>query len=126
MFAVKKLVKGTRPRVPFKQMKEKVLGKGYSLSLVLCGNTLTHKLNKTYRKKDKPTNILSFSLDQKEGEIFLNLPLLKKEAHTQGRSMSAHTSYLFIHGLLHLKGYTHGSTMEKEEEKLLHFFGVRL
>ncbi|MAZ40793.1 rRNA maturation RNase YbeY [bacterium] len=126
MFTVEKLVKSTRPRVPFEKIKNSVLGRRYSLSLVLCGNTLTHKFNKQYRKKDKPTNVLSFPLEENEGEIFLNLPLIKKEAQELDQTVSARTGYLFIHGLLHLKGYQHGSTMEKEEEALLRRFGLRL
>jgi len=80
MFAVKKLVKEPRPRVPFLKIKDKILGKPYDLSLVLCGDALTQKLNKRYRKKNKPTNVLSFPLSKNEGEIFLNLPLIKKES----------------------------------------------
>jgi probable rRNA maturation factor len=89
-----------------------VLGKNYELSLVLCGNILSHKLNLNYRGKDKPTNILSFPLTKSSGEIFINLSKLGVYSILE----------LFIHGLLHLKGMEHGYTMEQAEKSLLQKF----
>jgi probable rRNA maturation factor len=126
MFTLKKLVKESTPRVPFKKIKESVLGKRYPLSLVLCGNMLSKKLNKEYRKKNAPTNILSFPLGEDGGEIFLNIFQIKKEAKEQKAGVARHTAYVFIHGLLHLKGFSHGSTMEREEAKLLRRFGFSI
>ena len=125
MFTVKNLSKRTSPRIPFKKIKEHILGKRYSLSIVLCGDTLIQKLNTTYRKKNTPTNVLSFPLEKNGGELFLNLAYIKKESDKLRQNMNRHTAYLFIHGLLHLKGYAHSSTMKKEEEKLLRYFGYQ-
>jgi len=99
-------------------IKQQVLGSTYELSLVLIGNTRAQTLNNMYRKKNKPTNVLSFPLSNTEGEIFINVPLAQKEARTARRSLSKHITYLFIHGVLHLKGCRHGATMEAEEQRL--------
>ena len=93
-------------------VKDIVLGKKYKLSLVFCGNSLSRQLNRTYRKKDKPTNVLSFPISKNSGEIFIN----------KDRYDDFTTLYLFIHAVLHLKGRQHGAKMESEEKKLLKLF----
>jgi probable rRNA maturation factor len=100
-----------------------VLGNKYDVSVVFCGEKLSQRLNRTYRKKNKPTNVLSFPLSKHEGEIFLNLIRIKKEAQKKGLPWAGYLSYLFIHGLLHLKGHDHGSRMEAEEKRILKLFG---
>jgi probable rRNA maturation factor len=114
--------KSTLPSVSFAKIKNAVVGTDYSLSLVFIGENESQKLNKTYRQKDKPTNILSFPLDKKTGEIFITLAVAKKEMVDFDMNLTKFTTYLFIHGLLHLKGLEHGSTMEKAEQKLLKQF----
>ena len=94
----------------FKKIKNKVLGSDYELSLVFASDTLTRRLNRTYRGIDKPTNVLAFPLSKTSGEIFIN----------RSRAKPFSVKYLFIHGLLHLKGMEHGDTMEQAEKKLLH------
>ena len=119
----------TRGNVPYKDLPlcaitEKVLGKKYELSLVFVGDTRSRKLNKTYRGKDKPTNILSFELSKTSGEIIINPRLVKKQAPKFERSYSNFLAFLFIHGLYHLKGMQHSSTMEKAEEKIRKIFNI--
>ena len=116
--------KSTLPRVPFAKIKNTALGKDYSLSLVFVGNSKSQALNQKYRKKNKPTNILSFPLDKKNVEIFIALPVAKREAKLFGRKLPNFLAFLFIHGLTHLKGMEHGSTMERAEKKLRKKFGV--
>lgn len=103
------------PRVKFEKIADHVLGKDYELSLVFCGNTLSHTLNKRYRGKDKPTNVLAFPISKHSGEIFINL----------SRLGSFSVLELFIHGSLHLKGMEHGDTMEEVENQLLGKFHLR-
>jgi probable rRNA maturation factor len=88
--------------------------------------TLPRKLNRTYRSKDKPTNVLSFPLSKNSGELILTPSVIAREAPKFGISVRAMTIYLAIHGLLHLKGMDHGSTMENRERKFLTEFGVPL
>ncbi len=116
--------KGKLPSLPFLEMKNKVMGKHYELSLVFIGEKRSRKLNKEYRQKDKSGNILSFSLDKKTGEIFICPVRARREAKQFDRSYENFIAFLFIHGLCHLKGMDHGSTMEKAEEKIRTQFGV--
>lgn len=126
--------KGKLASLPFGSVVDAVLGRKYYISIVMCGNALSRRLNRSYRGKDKPTNVLSFPYSKNEGEIFLNLPLIERESRTwQLESFfkknpsnvlrfKLHVLRLLIHGLLHLKGMQHGSRMEKEEIKFLRKF----
>ncbi len=118
-FDVKNTTKGKAPALPFERIKNAILGKSYDLSLVFVGNAISKKLNYAYRQKNKPTNILSFGLSKNEGEIFINLGLAKREAPQHNLQFEPFIKYLFIHGLLHLKGFEHGKTMEKLENRYL-------
>ena len=109
-FQIRNLTKGKLPRLPFNRAKKTILGKNYDLSLVFTGNGLAKKLNKIYRSKDQPANVLSFALDRQTGEIFINLMKVKT---------ANELALLFIHALLHLKGRQHSSKMESEEKKIL-------
>jgi len=116
--------KGKLPRLPFLEMKNAALGTQYNLSLVFIGERRSKHLNSTYRNKHKSGNVLSFPLDKKTGEIFICPVRARREAKNFDRSYENFIAFLFIHGLLHLKGMDHGSTMEKAEEKIRAQFGV--
>jgi len=116
--------KGKLPSLPFAQMKDAVLGKNYDLYLVFIGERRSKNLNITYRNKHKSGNVLSFPLDKKTGEIFICPARSRREAKSFDRKYENFIAFLFIHGLLHLKGMDHGSTMEKAEEKIRAQFGV--
>ena len=116
--------KGTLPRVPFVEIKNAILGRKYNLSLVFIGDKKSKDLNKTYRNKNKPTNVLSFPLDKNNGEIFITLSVAKKEAVKFHKSFTNFVGFLFIHGCLHLKGMEHGSRMERAEELFQNKFGI--
>ncbi|MEA2112459.1 MAG: rRNA maturation RNase YbeY [Patescibacteria group bacterium] len=121
---IKNNTRKNNPSVQFDKIKESVLGKKYELSLVFIGDKLSLKLNKKYRKINKPTNILTFPLSKNEGEIFINLGLSKKQSIKFGRKYDDFIGFLFIHGLLHLKGYEHSSKMEVEEKKIRRRFNL--
>ncbi len=116
--------KGTLPRVPFARIKDEAMGKNYSLSLVFVGERRSRKLNRTYREKDKSTNILSFPLDKMTGEIFICLAVARRQAKSFERSFDNFIAFLFIHGCMHLKGFDHGSTMDRAEAKLRKKFSI--
>jgi len=112
------------PHIPFSSIKKRVLGKKYELSIVLIGDTLARRLNREHRGKDYPANVLSFPLSPSEGEIFINVRKAEREAFAFGMSKKARVALLFIHGMYHLAGYQHGSTMEKKETAVLRAFGM--
>ncbi len=116
--------RGKHPRLPFLEIKNTVLGKNYALSLVFIGSKRSRALNKRYRKKDYPANVLAFQLSEDEGEMFIDLAEARKEAQAFHTSYVKFTGMLFVHGLFHLKGYDHGSTMEKKESEIRKKFGI--
>ncbi len=124
MFSLLNKTKYPTPKIPFEEIKNSVLGQAYELSLVFVLEKESHALNLQYRQKDKPTNILSFPLDKETGEIFICLPYAKKEAPSFEREFTNYIAFLFIHGLIHLKGLDHGSIMEAEEEKIRKLFAI--
>ncbi len=123
-FSITNKTKGTLPSVPFAKIKDATMGKGYSLSLVFIGERRSKKLNGSYRGKDKPTNVLSFTLDKKNGEIFITPAVVKRQTKKFGRNFQNLITFLFIHGLMHLKGMDHGSTMDRAEAVLRKKFHI--
>ena len=75
-------------------------------------------LNRSYRGKDTPTNILSFPLSKTEGELIICLAKVRQETKLFGRPFPNLLAFLVIHGLFHLKGQDHGSTMERDEQRV--------
>ncbi len=124
-FSITKMTKDRGPALPFSSFKEIILGASYELSLVVVGDARSQTLNKTYRKKTYIPNVLSFPLDKKQGEIFLNLKQARREYKDRGESYEYFVALLVVHAMLHLKGMRHGSTMEKKEEQLLAKFGIK-
>jgi rRNA maturation RNase YbeY len=103
----------------YEKIVRDILGADYTLSLVLIGDKKSCELNTQYRNKKFPTNILTFPIEKNSGEIFINIPRVKREAHRFELTPAQHAQFLLIHGCLHLKGYTHGSTMDKAENLFL-------
>lgn len=108
----------------FVNMKNSVLGKKYDLSVNFVGPKEIQKLNKEYRKKDYATDILSFPISKSIGEIFICKQKSDQKSKECSRSKENFIYFLFIHGLVHLKGFDHGSKMEKEEEKFRKKFKI--
>ena len=90
-------------------------------------------LNRSYRRRRGPTNVLSFVYDDRpgmvHGDVVLCLPLLRQEAADQGKTLAAHCAHLVVHGMLHLQGYDHrrsneAATMEAREIAILAALGV--
>lgn len=86
----------------------------------------SHALNKQYRGKDKPTNVLSFSYDTPGvlGDLVICAPVVAAEAIEQAKAARAHWAHMVVHGVLHLLGHDHvvdaeAEQMEAVERKLL-------
>ena len=120
---IQSTTKGKLPSLPFADIKTAILGKQYELSLVFVGDKKSRTLNRIYREKDKATNVLSFPLSKTEGEIFINLKKAKVEAKDFDKQYIPFVGFLFVHGLLHLKGLDHGTHMERLEKKYCKQFG---
>jgi len=83
------------------------------VSIALTTNAAVRTLNRTYRGKDKPTNVLSFPAEAPPGESWLlgdvvvAYGVAAAEARTESKKLAAHLTHLVIHGVLHLLGYDH-------------------
>lgn len=115
-----------------------------SASLLFTSDAEIHALNRDWREKDKPTNVLSFPmLDRDElltlrpegapellGDIALAHETCAREAADKGIPLEDHAAHLIIHGLLHLAGYDHelspedAEAMEALETKALALIGI--
>lgn len=123
-FTLKNTTKGKLPSLPFVHMKENALGKDYELTLVFVGPKKAQELNMLYRNKNYTPNILSFPLSKTSGEIIICPAKAKTEIKKFERTYEKFIGFLFIHGLIHLKGFNHGSRMEKAEAKFRKEFGM--
>ncbi|MEO5646197.1 MAG: rRNA maturation RNase YbeY [Candidatus Paceibacterota bacterium] len=114
--------KGTLPSVPFLAMKEKILGKKYELSIRFVAPAEAQALNITHRNKDYIPNTLSFPLSETSGEIILCRSAMRREYKDFDMEYDQYLIFIIIHSMLHLKGYEHGSTMERKERDYLALF----
>lgn len=113
------------PELPYEEMKNAVLGKKYTLSLSFIGDVRAAALNKAHRNATYIPNVLSFPLQDDTGEIYIAPSVAKREAKKFELTPNGYMGYLFIHGLLHLKGYPHGDTMDKAEKKFMARFNLK-
>ncbi|KKU48115.1 rRNA maturation RNase YbeY [Candidatus Uhrbacteria bacterium RIFCSPLOWO2_12_FULL_46_10] len=95
------------------------------LSLVIVGANTIRYLNRVYRKKDTPTDVLSFDY----GEIIISFPLAQKQAREHNLSVADEIALLFTHGLLHIMGFNHKNKKDKNkmaeaERRLLGYSGL--
>lgn len=97
------------------------------LSVLLCGDAEIHALNLQHRDKDKPTDVLSFPLDEGGGadgavsgqrvlgDVVISLDTAARQARARKRELLPEVRFLLAHGLLHLLGYDHAEPAEKRE-----------
>jgi probable rRNA maturation factor len=123
-FHITNTTKSKLPNFDFVAMKEAVLGKKYELSVIIVGKREIQKLNNEYREINKPTDILSFPLSDSFGEMYINPEMTGLEAKKFDRDYDNFFAFIFIHGLVHLKGFDHGSTMEGIEARFRKKFGI--
>ena len=111
--------------------KYKFLNKKVSFSLLLSNNKNIQKLNKIFRKKNKPTDILSFPLKKKFriskqtylGDIIISYNFINKPKSLNTKYFKDKVTKIFIHGFLHLLGFDHKKNrdylkMLKEEGRI--------
>jgi probable rRNA maturation factor len=97
------------------------------LSITFVNDETIRELNNQYRNKNKPTDVLSFSLHEGEfgninhdilGDIVISVDTAAADALKNGLSLEEEMNFLIIHGLLHLLGYEHENTSKEEKRKL--------
>jgi probable rRNA maturation factor len=94
------------------------------VALVLAGDRLVHRLNRQYRGKDQPTDVLSFPGDGAErslGDIVISLDTAARNGRALGRTLPQELDVLALHGFLHVLGHDHETddgTMDRIERRL--------
>ncbi len=101
------------------------------ISVVLCDDPFIQTLNREYRQKDKPTDVLSFAQDDPEvlGDIVISLPTAARQADAAGWPLENEIALLGVHGLLHLLGYNDETAagaweMQRPTEAVLNECGI--
>jgi len=104
--------------------------------VVLCDDARMRELNRNWRGKDQPTNVLSFPVKASGdtstrhfGDIVIAYETLTREAEAEGKTAEAHLCHLAVHGVLHLLGFDHendsdADAMENRERKILARLGI--
>jgi probable rRNA maturation factor len=102
-------------------MLEAVQMKDRELSILLTGDDQIQKLNRIYRKKNRPTDVLAFSQHEGEhgdradrllGDVVISIPTARRQAAARKRDLASEVTMLLAHGLLHLLGWDHDTPDE--------------
>jgi probable rRNA maturation factor len=95
------------------------------LSVLLCDDSVIHELNRTYRKKDTPTDVLSFPMEEEPsapfsvrllGDVIISVETAKRQAVQNNVTLRNEVTRLLVHGILHLTGYIHNT--DKQEARM--------
>lgn len=99
-------------------------------NVIIVDNVEIHKINKEYRGIDRPTDVISFALEDDDsfvqldkrilGDIYISIDKAKEQANEYGHKLLRELCFLTIHGILHLLGYDH---MTESDEKVM--FGLQ-
>ena len=130
--------------------KELELGENFEVSITIVDNARIHEINRQYRSIDRPTDVISFAIEDNDdedfnvffdadeeritvprllGDIFISIDKVKEQAKEFGHSYEREIGFLVVHGFLHLNGYDHQTEKEEKEmfalqEKILKEHGL--
>ena len=98
-----------------------------NFNVIIVDNEYIHKINKEYRNIDRPTDVISFALEDVDdikyddfrllGDIYISIDKAKEQAKEYGHSLKREICFLAVHGFLHLLGYDH--TLSKKDEEIM-------
>jgi probable rRNA maturation factor len=106
-----------------------------AVNVRIVGAGESRRLNASYRRRDKATNVLSFPYEAPPGaksdllgDLVICAPVVKHEARAQGKTEKAHWAHMVVHGIMHLRGYDHdndedAAVMERREIRTLRTLG---
>lgn len=94
-------------------------------NIIIVDNDRIHEINRQYRNKDMPTDVISFALEDDEvfpnlevrvlGDIYISLDKVYEQSKSYGHSFFRELSFLTVHGILHLLGYDHMNEVDEKE-----------
>ena len=110
-----------------------------SFSVIIIDNEKIHEINKQYRGIDRPTDVISFALEENEdyevqerllGDIYISIDKVYEQAKEYNHSVRRELFFLVTHGFLHLLGYDHMNKEDEEkmfslQEEILDSYGVK-
>lgn len=107
-------------------VNKKLLKRNGSIELVIVDDAAIQELNREYRKKNKPTDVISFAYlevtkyekewgDVIVGDIFISVDTAKRQAKEKGHSLEKEMEILFVHGMLHCFGFDHRNDKQEAE-----------
>lgn len=113
-------------KVMGKNIDKKLFGRDGQMDLVLISDRKMQNMNKEYRKKDSPTDVISFAYlevtdygrepgDIIVGDIFISVDTAKRQAKEKGHDLKHELAILFVHGMLHCMGFDHNTDEEEAE-----------
>lgn len=115
-----------KPLLEYARKVENLEDTELEFSVIIVDNKRIHEINKEYRGIDRPTDVISFALEDNEeiqfdhyrvlGDIYISIDKVREQAREYGHSEKRELAFLTVHGFLHLLGYDH---MEPEEEKIM-------
>lgn len=87
------------------------------VSVLYCDDPAIQALNRGYRGKDRPTDVLSFPQDDPAllGDVVISVPTARRQARAHGHSLAQEVEWLFVHGVLHLLGHDDATDAEAAE-----------
>jgi probable rRNA maturation factor len=111
----------------FRRWARAALERSARVTVRIVGNSEARALNRDFRGRNYPTNVLTFVLREAprlEGDLALCAPVIAREARAQKKSAAAHYAHLVVHGVLHLQGYDHersreAHAMEQRETRIV-------
>jgi probable rRNA maturation factor len=114
-------------RTAIRRWARAALERDARVTVRIVGGGEARSLNRRYRGRDYPTNVLSFVMRERprlEGDLALCAPVIAREARAQRKSPDAHYAHLVVHGMLHLQGYDHerrrdAVAMERRESQIV-------
>ena len=119
---------------------EKLSLKNVMFNVIIIDNDSIHKINKEYRGIDRPTDVITFALEDDKkidtpevrilGDIYISYDKVISQAQEYGHSTKRELCFLGVHGLLHLLGYDHMNKKDEEEmfslqKELLDSYGIK-
>jgi len=118
---------GLPVRATLRRWASAALARDAHVTLRFVGASEGRALNRTYRGRDYATNVLTFVYDSGvllAGDIVVCLPVVRREARAQRKTLRAHLAHLVVHGMLHLQGHDHerdadAAAMESRETQIL-------